>query len=51
MNFENMPELKTQWGYFVILGVIAAVCIGLYIRFKRSHWLSRRRSAFHIAPG
>ncbi|KFL44725.1 CorA family divalent cation transporter (plasmid) [Sphingobium naphthae] len=39
MNFENMPELKTQWGYFVILGVIAAVCIGLYIRFKRSHWL------------
>jgi len=39
MNFENMPELKTQWGYFVILGVIAAVCIGLYIRFKRNHWL------------
>ncbi|MBM7407933.1 MULTISPECIES: hypothetical protein [Sphingomonas] len=23
----------------VILGVIAAVCIGLYIRFKRNHWL------------
>jgi magnesium transporter len=25
MNFENMPELHTQYGYFVILGVLATI--------------------------
>ena len=39
MNFENMPELKTQYGYFVVLAVIATICIVLYLRFKRARWL------------
>ena len=39
MNFEHMPELKTQYGYYVILGVIAVLCTGLFVRFKRSGWL------------
>ena len=39
MNFENMPELKTQYGYFVVLGVIAVVCTLLYIRFRKARWL------------
>lgn len=39
MNFENMPELRTHDGYFVVLGVIAILCIGLYIRFRRARWL------------
>jgi magnesium transporter len=39
MNFENMPELKTQYGYFVVIGVILAFCVTLYIRFKRTKWL------------
>jgi magnesium transporter len=39
MNFEHMPELKTQYGYFVVLAVIAILCTGLYIRFKRVKWL------------
>jgi magnesium transporter len=39
MNFEHMPELKTQYGYFVVLGVIAVVCTLLYLRFKRLGWL------------
>lgn len=39
MNFEYMPELKTHYGYFVVLGLMATVCGGLYIRFKRIHWL------------
>jgi hypothetical protein len=30
MNFTNMPELGTRYGYFVVLGLIAAVMIGLY---------------------
>lgn len=39
MNFENMPELKTEYGYFIVLGVIVAICVGLYVRFKRARWL------------
>lgn len=39
MNFEHMPELKTQYGYFVVLAVIASVCTLLYLRFKRVGWL------------
>jgi magnesium transporter len=39
MNFENMPELKTQYGYFVVIGIIALLCGVLYLRFKRAGWL------------
>jgi magnesium transporter len=39
MNFENMPELKTQYGYFVVVGIIALLCAALYLRFKRARWL------------
>ena len=39
MNFDNMPELKSQNGYFVVIGVIAAVCTWLYTRFKRARWI------------
>lgn len=39
MNFENMPELKTHYGYFVVLGVIAVLCSVLYAQFKRAKWL------------
>ncbi len=39
MNFENMPELKTEYGYFVVLGVIAVVCGALYVKFKQAKWL------------
>jgi magnesium transporter len=39
MNFENMPELKTAYGYYVVLGVIIILCSYLAWRFKRSGWL------------
>ncbi|WP_208245642.1 magnesium and cobalt transport protein CorA (plasmid) [Rhizobium sp. T1470] len=39
MNFENMPELKTQHGYFVVLAVIFSLCGILFWRFKKSGWL------------
>jgi magnesium transporter len=39
MNFQNMPELTWQYGYFAVLGVITTGCIGLYVSFKRSGWL------------
>lgn len=39
MNFEHMPELKTEYGYYVVLVVIVAICTVLYARFKRVGWL------------
>ena len=39
MNFSFMPELKWQWGYFGILGVMALVGISLVVYFKRRKWL------------
>jgi len=38
MNFENMPELGWEWGYFGILGVIATVGLGLAALFRRRGW-------------
>jgi magnesium transporter len=39
MNFDNMPELRWKYGYFVVLGVIAFVCVGLHRLFRRNGWL------------
>ena len=39
MNFEHMPELRWVYGYPVTMAAIAAICLGLYITFKRSKWL------------
>jgi magnesium transporter len=39
MNFENIPELKWQYGYFVVLLLTFSVCFILYFRFRRSGWL------------
>ena len=39
MNFEHMPELGTRYGYYVVLGLLAAICFALYRVFKRSGWL------------
>ena len=39
MNFQDMPELSWQYGYFAVLGVIAVGCSSLWLSFKRSGWL------------
>lgn len=39
MNFEHMPELRWTYGYPAVLALIVAICIGLYITFKRTRWL------------
>jgi len=39
MNFRNMPELDTRYGYFVVLAAMLAICVMLYRLFKRSGWL------------
>lgn len=38
MNFENMPELHTRYGYYGALGGMAAIAGLLVVYFKRKNW-------------
>ena len=42
MNFENMPELHSRYGYAATLAVMIVITILLLIYFWRRGWLSRR---------
>jgi magnesium transporter len=39
MNFEFMPELRSKYGYFVVLGVMVALGATMLSIFKRRNWL------------
>jgi magnesium transporter len=39
MNFENMPELHSPWGYYGLLSVMGLIAGGLLLVFKRKRWL------------
>jgi magnesium transporter len=39
MNFDHMPELHWRFGYLVAVILMALVCAGLYLIFKRRDWL------------
>ena len=38
MNFENIPELKYKYGYFILLGIMVVVTLGAVWYFKRKKW-------------
>ncbi|MDA0988006.1 MAG: magnesium/cobalt transporter CorA [Chloroflexi bacterium] len=40
MNFENMPELKWPWAYFVVLGFMVTVAGGVLWTFWAKKWVS-----------
>lgn len=39
MNFKHMPELESEYGYWIVLGAIGSICLILWSRFKKSGWL------------
>jgi magnesium transporter len=39
MNFENMPELHSQYGYYVALALMLVIGVGLLIYFWRKGWI------------
>jgi magnesium transporter len=39
MNFQHMPELQWQWGYYVILGVMALIAMLMIYYFIRKEWI------------
>lgn len=39
MNFEHMPELHYEYGYYVVWAVMILLFMGMLIYFKRKDWL------------
>lgn len=39
MNFDNMPELHHHNGYYILVGVMCSIALGLVALFKRNKWL------------
>nr|WP_124443493.1 magnesium/cobalt transporter CorA [Kutzneria buriramensis]WKX07828.1 magnesium/cobalt transporter CorA [Kutzneria buriramensis] len=39
MNFDHMPELRWVWSYPALIGLMAALEVGVYRLFKRRGWL------------
>lgn len=39
MNFENMPELRSPNGYFILLGVMASLMFSMLAIFKARKWI------------
>lgn len=39
MNFEHMPELKSEWGYPAVLGMMGLIAAGMLIVFRQRRWL------------
>ena len=38
MNFDNMPELHTRYGYFFLLGAMFVLVLGMIAYFKNKKW-------------
>jgi len=39
MNFEHMPELKWEWGYPLVVGVMVMIAIAMLGFFIRKRWI------------
>ncbi|MXS72995.1 magnesium transporter CorA [Flavobacteriaceae bacterium W22] len=38
MNFDNMPELHTKYGYFITIGIMVTIVIITFIYARRKQW-------------
>lgn len=39
MNFENMPELKWEYGFLMSVALMTGVCCFMYYKFRQAKWL------------
>ena len=39
MNFENMPELATRSGYFIVIAVMLVIAVTQLIYFRKKRWV------------
>lgn len=38
MNFENMPELRREYGYHTVMSIMFLIGIGMVVYFKKRRW-------------
>ncbi len=38
MNFVHMPELEWRYGYYLVLGVMGTMVVGMLLYFRRRKW-------------
>ncbi len=50
MNFRNMPELAMRDGYFVILGVMVLLAVGMTLYFRRRGWIGSKGGRDRESP-
>ena len=39
MNFENMPELSTRSGYFIVIAIMFVIAVTQLIYFRKKRWV------------
>lgn len=39
MNFEHMPECQSEYGYFIVLGLMLIIMLGTIFYFRRKSWM------------
>jgi magnesium transporter len=50
MNFDNMPELKSEHGYWLTLGAMALITVTLLIYFWRRGWIFEKSPPINLPP-
>src|SRR5262245_104943 len=43
MNFDNMPEIHSRYGYFATWGIMIVIAVGMLYLFWRRGWIGRRK--------
>jgi magnesium transporter len=39
MNFDNMPELHTKYGYFIVSAINVVIAGGIFVWLKKKKWI------------
>ena len=39
MNFDNMPELHSKYGYYAVWVIMLVVAVGMLLFFKKRGWI------------
>lgn len=42
MNFDNMPELHSRYGYYAVVIIMLVVAVSMLIYFKRKGWIGTK---------
>ena len=45
MNFENMPEIHSRHGYFIVLGIMVLIAVIMLIYFWRWGWIGQQEGS------